>query len=304
MKLSKWTYNTEENFQNIIDNLLDYQNWWEYEEDPFNQERLSVNISKYYDENQDIVINGNIITYNYIDYLYEKVRPGENENEMRSTRIYQQKGFLIIYSDGTSTQIITNRSSNNGTKTVLRKINNCSKNLEIIANKFDFSEDMFIWTIYKALMHEEIFSDEETQLIIERIIGFKGATEESAEVIGKGSTIMNLLSTLAFLFENETVSIIQPRINYNNNNVIDLKLDINGNVEMDFDTYIGDYLVAQEETRNSNVSLIALLDIIPKFLAAYLTDKEENMWSNEIKNTFFVNIGKDIQAKIEEKLSK
>lgn len=303
MKLSKWTYNTETDFQNIIENLLNYQNWWNYEQDPFNGEDLAVVISKRFDENQSIEINGNEITYNYIDYSYERVRPGEDDNEMRSTRIYPQKGFLIVYTDGTSTQIITNRSSNDGTKTILRKINNCAKNLEIVPNRFDFSEDMFIWTIYKALRQEEIFSDETSELVIEKIIGFKGATEELAEVIGKGSTIMNLLSTLAFLFENETVSIIQPRIDYNNN-VIDLKLDIGGNVEVAFDTYTGDYLIAQEETRNANVSLIALLEIIPKFSAAYLTDKQEGVWSNQLKNDFFTNIGNEIQEKIQEKLNR
>lgn len=303
MKLSKWTYNTDKDFDGIIENMLSYPTWWVHEVDSLSGENLLVEIKKVFDDNQKIMINGNEIQYNYIDYSYEKVRPGEASNEMRSTRIFSQKGFLIVYTDGTSIQIITNRSSNAGTKTILRKINNCSKNLEIVENINNISEDTFIWTIYKVLESGENSLDEDSELLIEKIIGFKGATDELAEVIGTGSTIMNLLSTLAFLFENETVSIIQPRINYNNN-TIDLKLETNGNIELDFDTYIGDYLLAQEPTRYSNISLITMLEIIPKFSAAYLTDVENGDWSKDKKVEFFTNMGTKIQEKIQEKLNK
>lgn len=303
MKLSKWTYNTDQDFDGIIENMLSYPTWWVHEVDPLSGENLLVEIKKVFDDNQKIMINGNEIQYNYIDYSYEKVRPGEANNEMRSTRIFSQKGFLIVYTDGTSIQIITDRASNAGTKTILRKINNCSKNLEIVGNINNISEDTFIWTIYKVLESGENSLDEDSELLIEKIIGFKGATDELAEVIGTGSTIMNLLSTLAFLFENETVSIIQPRINYNNN-TIDLKLETNGNIELDFNTYIGDYLLAQEPTRYSSISLITMLEIIPKFSAAYLTDVENGDWSKDKKVEFFTDMGTKIQEKIQEKLNK
>ncbi|MFC9600208.1 hypothetical protein ACFTQL_20415 [Peribacillus butanolivorans] len=67
----------------------------------------------------------------------------------------------------------------------------------------------------------------DSHLLLQKIIGFKGSTNDRlAEVKGTGNKIMNLLSTLAFLFENEQVSFIKPRIEYEKETA-EISLDLN-----------------------------------------------------------------------------
>lgn len=304
MKLSKWTHNSEETFDQLLDNISSFHNWWKPDIDPLTKDPLAVDIKKVFPINQKINLNSTEITYNYIEYEYERVRAGEEKNDMRASRVYPIKGFIIIYTDGITTQFITNRSVGDNAKTIIRRLINASKNLEITSQNFKISEDMFIWMIYMVLSVGKKTLDEDTHLIIKRIIGFKGATNDKlSEVKGSGNTIMNLLSTLAFLFENETVSYITPCIEYENN-TIELSLDFNGNVDIDFESYVGDYLLKDEYITNSSVILLTFLEILPKIMATYKTNCESSEWSENVKFRFFTNIGESIQTKIKEKMSK
>lgn len=290
--------------EEILENMLNYEHWLTPEVDPLTDDYLRYLVRKIFEENQIITLNNQEFTYNYIEYEYERVRPGEETNEMRSSRIYSISGYIIIYTDGINTQCITDRSGGDYTKTILRKINNYSKKLELTLNPFTISEDMFIWMIYRVLNYGEISLDEDSLLLLQKIIGFKGSTNDRlAEVKGTGNKIMNLLSTLAFLFENEQVSFIKPRIEYEKETV-EISLDLNGTIDIDFETYIGNHLMRQEYEKKSIVTLITFLEIIPKILTSYHNDKEKEdaPWSIDEKVRFFTSIGESIQEKIIEKI--
>lgn len=298
MTLSRWTDNSKKSMDEILKNMMDYGDWITPEEDPLTGDYLRFQIMKYFDENQKITLNNHEITYNYISYEYERVRPGEEDNEMKSSRIYPVTGYIIIYTDGTNTQYITNRSSNDATKTILRKLNNYNKKLEITPNPFRISEDVFIWMIYRVLNFSEDSLEDESRLYLKKIIAFKGATHDRlAEVKGTGNKIMNLLSTLAFLFENEKVSFITTRIQYQNE-TIEVSLDLNGTIEIDLESYVGDCLMHPECEKKSIVTLVTFLEIIPKILTSHHNDE----WSVDKKVGFFTNIGESIQEKINEKI--
>ncbi|MCU5582468.1 hypothetical protein OCF65_18700 [Bacillus toyonensis] len=303
MTLSRWTDNSKKTMEEILENMLNYENWIDTEKDPKTGEDLRFQITKVFGENQKITINNHEITYNYISYEYEKVRPSEEDNDMRSSRIYSISGYIIIYTDGTNTQYITNRSGNDGTKTILRKLNNYNKKLEIMPNLFRISEDIFTWMIYRVLNYSETSLEDDSHLLLKKIIGFKGSTQDRlAEVKGTGNKIMNLLSTLAFLFENEQVSFINPRIEYQNE-TIEVSLDLNGTIDIDFESYVGDYLMRTEYERYSIVTLTTFLEIIPKILTSYHNDKDNGDWSLDKKVQFFTGIGESIQEKINEKIA-
>lgn len=308
MTLSRWTDNSGKNMEVILNNMLDYENWLEPEKDPKTGENLRFHITKIFDENQKITLNDHEITYNYISYEYERVRPSEEDNEMRSSRIYSINGYIIIYTDGSNTQYITNKSGSDGTKTILRKLNNYNGKLEITPNLFRISEDIFTWMIYRVLNFAEVSLEDDSHLVLKKIIGFKGATQDRlAEVKGSGNKIMNLLSTLAFLFENEKVSFIKPRIEYQNetkNETIEISLDLNGTIDIDFERYTGNYIMHDEYERDCIVTLVTFLEIIPKILTSYHndSDKDTGNWSLEKKVEFFTGIGATIQEKINEKI--
>ncbi|UAT31987.1 hypothetical protein K7T73_07140 [Bacillus badius] len=302
MTLSRWTDNSGRSMEEILTNMMDYESWISPEKDPISGENLRFHITKMFNENKVIILNDNEITYNYILYEYERVRPGEEDNEMRSSRIYPLSGYIVIYTDGTKTQYITNRSGNDGTKTILRKLNNYNKKLELTPNPFRINEDMFTWMIYKVLNSGEDSLEDDSRLVLKKIIGFKGSTHDRlAEVKGAGNRIMNLLSTLAFLFENEKVSYIKPRIEYQNE-TIELSLDLNGTIDIDFESYVGNYFMDEEYKKQAKVILITFLEIIPKILTSYHLDRENEAWSVQEKIRFFTSIGETIQGKIREKI--
>lgn len=305
MTLSRWTDNSGNSMEVILENILAYGDWLTPEVDPLTNDYLRYRVSKFFEENQTITLNNQEFIYNYIEYEYERVRPGEEANEMRSSRIYTISGYIILYSDGNSTQCITDRSGNDGTKTILRKLNNYNGRLELTSNPFRIDEDMFTWMIFRVLNHSEDSLEDDSHLLLQQIIGFKGATNDRlAEVKGSGNRIMNLLSTLAFLFENEQVSFIKPRIKYGNE-TIEISLDLNGTIDIDFETYIGNYIMRQDYEKKSIVTLITFLEIIPKILTSYHNDKEkdDNPWSIDEKVRFFTSIGASIQEKINEKIN-
>lgn len=303
MTLSRWTDKSENSMDQILDNILNYENWLTRDLDPLTEDYLRYQVDKVFDENMTVTLNNQEITYNYINYEYERVRPGEEENVMRSSRIYSITGYVIVYSDGSSTQYITNRSGGDNTKTILRKLNNYSGRLEIVSNPFSISEDIFTWMIYRVLNYGEDSLEDDSHLSLKKIIGFKGATQDRlAEVRGSGNKIMNLLSTLAFLFENEQVSFIKPRIEYQNE-TIEMSLDLNGTIDIDFERYMGDYMMHEYEEKISLVTLVTFLEIIPKILTSYRNDLDNDVWSVNKKVDFFSGIGEAIQEKINEKIN-
>lgn len=303
MTLSRWTDNSDRSMEEVINNMLNFEDWHTPEIDQYNDERLFYNVTKELDEAQVISLNDTNIYFNYIRYEYEKVRAGEETNEMRSQRVYSLSGYIIVYSDGINTQYITNRSGGSNTLTILRKLNNYSGRLEVTHQPLRISEDIFTWLIYKVLNSASDSLEDDSRLIIEKIIGFKGATNDRlAEVKGTGNRIMNLLSTLAFLFENETVSYIKPRIIYNND-TIEFSMDLSGTIDIDLEAYIGDYMMETASIRESKIILKTFLEIIPKILTAYHNDVQNEEWSPERKREFFTQIGVTIQEKINEKVN-
>ncbi|PFZ73690.1 hypothetical protein COL72_08435 [Bacillus toyonensis] len=303
MSFSRWSDHSDRNMDQIIEGMLDYKNWHVADVDPRTNEDLRFHISRSFAENKTITLNGNDVYYNYIKYEYERVRPGEEQNELRTSRIYNTSGFIIIYSDGTNTQYITNRKGNDNTKTILRKINNYSGKREITFSPLHIQEDMFIWMIYRVLNSREESFEDDTELFIRQIIGFKGSTTDNlAAVMGTGNRIMNLLSTLAFLFENEQVTMIKPRVEYGEE-TIEILLDVNGTVDVDLQNYTGAYLLEGEHERSAIVLLMTFLEIIPKIITAYsnASDVDNEEWSSDKKSEFLMGIGETIQEKIKEK---
>ncbi len=304
MSLSRWSDNTEKTMEEIISNMLNYDDWNISVTDPLTNENLRYNITKSFENNKVIELNGAEINYNIIKYEYERVRTGEETNEMRSSRIYSIVGYIIVYSDNVRTQYITNKSNNDTTKTILRKINNYTGQGEIKSNPFQITEDLFIWMISKVLNSTDESIDESSHLVIKKIVGFKGSSHDQlAEVIGSGNRIMNALSTLAFLFENEEVTYVKPVIEYKNH-TIELFLKLSGSIDINFENYLGDYFMDPTEELTAKVVLMVALEAIPNIIDRYGNDISNENWSINQKIELIKGIGESIQAKVNEKVSR
>lgn len=302
MALSKWTDHTDKKMDDIIKHIMSYNNWIKSEIDPETKDPLNYYVDLVFSENKKIKLNNQEIKFNLLKFEYERVRPGEEKNPMRSTRIYSTTGNVIIYTDGVQTQYIINRSNSPNTLTMLRKINDYKGKKNITANPFSIKDDMFIWMINKVLNGQRKSIDEEGKFFLDKIMGFKGSTADTLAVVkGSGNRILNILSTLAFLFENENVSNIKPRIQYENETV-EVSLDLNGSIDVDLETYSGNYLMHEENEQYAIVILMVLLEIIPKLLTIYNLELESEEWSFNKKKSFFESIGTNISEKINEKI--
>ncbi len=196
-----------------------------------------------------------------------------------------------------------NRSNNATTKAILRKINNYTNQGEIKESEFQITEDLFIWMISKILTPSGESIDENEELFITKIVGFKGWSDDQlAKVVGSGNRIMNALSTLAFLFENEEVMYVKPVVEYNEHEV-ELQLKINGSIDINFENYVGTFMREHEDRMKSKLTLMTCLEIVPKILSSYTEECENSIWSKESKASMINTIGQIIQDKVNEKVS-
>lgn len=310
MGYSRWTDKSGNSMDEILDNIIDYEEWYQHEIDPYDNSKLNYTVDKIFTENQIITFNGSEVKFNVIKYEYEKLRPGSNNDSMRASRVQSLTGLIVIYSDGKTTQYIINKSYTANTLSTLRKINNYTKNLLVIEDRYNVDEDFFMWMIYKVLDKPGQTLDDSEEIFIDGIIGFKGqTTDQLAEMTGSGNKIMNLISTLSFLLENESVSQIKAKVRWIKKSPkeqieqIELYLNANSTVDIDVDKYVGEYLFEDEEQRISKTLLMTSLEILPKMIAIYSTEKEEGNWSEKIKKKFFVTmVGEKILTKLKEKL--
>ncbi len=300
---SLYKENEVKNMDEILKKITTYKDWLEPYVDPLTHEELHFNLEKVFNENLSINLNNTDIKYNIVDYNYEKSRYGQESNDMRSQRIQSVTGSIIVFSDGISTQFIYDRYSSANSLAFLRKINDYKGKGEIENYPLMVNEDFFIWMIDKVINHKDISIDEDKHFGINKIIGFKGSTDDQlAEVSGKGNRIMNIISTLAFLFETETVTHISPRIEYESN-VIEITFDLRGNLNIDIDTYTGDYMITEPKEKYAKIVLMTYLKLLPLLMSGYKNDLENELWSPKKKIDFINDLGNGISEKIKEKIS-
>ncbi|MFP7236009.1 hypothetical protein [Bacillus altitudinis] len=302
MAYSKWINNTEDTMEQIIQNISDHQNWYEPNIDELTEERLGYNI-EFIQQSQSIQLGNNTIEYSIIKYEFEKHRPGESRNTDRAMRVKLVKNYILIFRNDDKIQYIINRNGSDA-KAILRKLNNHTGRNTITENKFDFSQDFFNWLIYVVLKNNNPIID---SLEVKKIMGFKGTVDQQeqrlAEIIGSGSEIMNALSTLAFLFDNDGMSYIKPVINYNENHTsIEIDMRLNGTLDINSEVYMGDFINDPEEIRKAKILLLLNILVLPDLITAFNGDVESEKWNLDIQVTMIREIGEIIQGKVREKI--
>lgn len=303
MPYSMWNDTTGRTFEEIIDNCLNYNEWHEVEIDEFDNTELQFEIIKRFEDNNEIVeIGGTNITFNVLEYEIEKVRPREQENMIRATRVQNINGFVIVYSDGNVTKFIINKSYSSNTLTLLRKINNYGAQLEITENKFDIESDLFFWVVNKVIDFPGITLGQAQNILLELVTGFKGETDDKlAEIVGSGDRIINLISTLTVLLEADNLSRMEIHLNHNGN-IYRIKLGINGYIDIDEQRYVGEHMYLIDHLMLPQVILSIFLIVIPDLLTTYDDEISNDEWNNTVKREFLTSIGDTIQRRVRDQL--
>lgn len=259
------------------------------------------NLQKVFAENKTIALNGKNVEFNYIKYSYDQTTVGDVYLE---DRVVKREGFIIVYSSGAGINYIIDQNSS--AMKLLRRLLSFSGKNELEKNSFDFSNDFFIWLIYRVYNSNyniEIAPDEKA-LKLDAIKGFKGDTEDlQTKVSASGETVMNIISTLSFLLESSNLNQVKLDLNYTGHQNISLVLQ-KGTVNASLDDYVGNY--EQEDTFELKIAKLYLtiyLEILPMLFQEYNTDIGNELWNKDVYITFMKSVGENLTEKIKNKIS-
>ncbi len=294
---TRWRDTISENISEAIESLIDdvvsdekntnitWENW---------------NLQKVLDENQKIVLNGNTVEYNYVKYSYDQITIGDFSAE---DRVLKRDGFIIAYKAGTGINYIIDQNSS--AKKLLRKLLSFNGKNELEENAFGFSNDFFIWLIYRvynANYNIEV-SPNDKVLKLDTIKGFKGDTEDlQTKVSASGETVMNIISTLSFLLESNKLNQVKLDLNYTGHPNISLVLQ-KGTVNASLDEYIGSFEQENmQELKIAKLYLTIYLEILPMLFQEYNLDIGNELWGKEIYIDFLKRVGGTLTKKVENKI--
>lgn len=267
------------------------------EKDPHTDTGLEFYAKKYSDENFILNINNRDIEYNSVEFSFMQVRSGQESNPIFNERIKTVSGNIVIYSDGVTVQYLINRARGAVALSLLRKLNSSDKNKVIEAQKFDFSEDLIFWIISR-FMNNQNELDENSHLSIEQIIGFKGEGREKQAVLsGSGNQVMNLLGTLTFLAEMDSIKQVGLRFDVSGEKFEIVLYSDNSQLDVIVDNYVGEYMLDPIEKQRSEVLISIFTSLLPNVIDAYKNDDD---WKYNGQAEFVRNIVARAKSRMDE----
>lgn len=315
MVYSKWLDSSELSLTELINKIIENSKNRSSEKDFFDNSELLFNVEKIFKENQKTKIDiikfkdkqPNIISeeveFNYIKFQYETVKKTEKNNPLRDKRIKTNYLQVIIYRIKNKNYYITNRGYNNGTLGMLRRLLGYTGKYEILEEKIlGIKSELFIWLIKRLIDEPNEFLDDNNQILIQSVVGFKGESmDRLAEISGSGEKIMNMLTTLLFLFENKNISKIETKIKFDDS-IYPLILGKDSFIDVNINGYLGQDFFGDREEIEAKVIIKSFLGVIPSIINIYSNELELKNWSEKKEQTFFRVIGRTLSKQINEKL--
>lgn len=279
----------EKMLSNIIDDERTNSIYWK-----------NISCRKVFDDIQTITINGVCIRYTALHYRYDQISAQDDPKDDRSIL---KNGLIIIYQQGDAVFYIVDQNSS--AKKLLRKILAYTGKNEIDKNCFDFPDDFFIWLVNQVYNSnttiENSASDEKKILSLEEIKGIRGDTEVLlTRVSATGESVMNVISTLAFLLESKKVNQVILTTKYTGHSCIGIKIQKN---TLEIETpYHGEFGGDSTEQVFAKLYLLLYLEILPLLEQEYRAAKEED-WTHDAYINFLTGLKEDILEKINGKIS-
>ncbi|MBO0457536.1 hypothetical protein JZO77_12425 [Enterococcus hulanensis] len=303
MVYSRWVDNTNIALGDLINKLMMNVETKKGIIDPFDNTSLLVNVDKFFDDNQIFEIDGKTVTYNYFFYQHEYLKKYEKNNPLREKRVGSYSANIIIFNYNNKNNYIVNKGYNNTTLGKLRELVGYSGKLEISEQRIHgIKTDLFIWMIHHLLDNPKEYFDEIATTKVESVIGFRGETDDKlAEISGSGEKIMEMLTTLLFLFENQNISKVETTI-FRKNERFKLTLGEKSFVDIDFNSYEGDDFFGIREENLSKIAIKVFVDVVPSIILFFSNELDQKKWSEKKEEMFFRSVGRELSKKINERL--
>lgn len=269
--------------------------------DSSQKEIFDYQVSFEFEENENIELKGTEFSYNIINYYYQTEIPGQEDNAIDVERFQSTEGSIVIYTEGNRTQYICDRARGSRALRILRIVTAATRQGQIeAAPYFSISEDFFDWLIYKFMMDHKLL-DEENELMLNQISGFKGqGLEKQATLSGNGNEVMNLFSSMAFLLETDELTEIEINLSKENETFVLKFYATNSQVDTYFNLYIGIEMFSSiERDREARILLKVFIEILPLIEIAFNEDKEDDEWNEQKREILRTTIADSIREKID-----
>lgn len=214
-RFSVWQDNSCSDFSNVIHSLSTFHERAEQQIDHITGRTLTKKVDLI-GETNSFESAGCVFNYQLFEIIIEELSQTYfySPEEKKRIETFNCEGAVILYNE--KIYYIAFRGETSLLKKNLRLVLNHDTNgtlspFELIDKKND---DFFYWIFNKHHneKHKEI--DEEYSIRFLDLVAFKGKAENSSTVSSSGSRILEILSTLAFIFENEKFISITTEIGY------------------------------------------------------------------------------------------
>ncbi len=307
---------TTESIDTIVQKI--HRNIPEYDDETSNN-YVNIERSMAFDRKQEIFLNDTRIEYNLIEFkmdVQKTIDTDENNSSIDNFRIEPEpnirettiNAFILIFRDESGKiNYIIDRPLGDARK-MLRRFMNYESRGEITEKEINVTSDFFLWLVYKLFNKEnefELMTPDRNikELTINAIIGIRGITHDQNTVRADGDEVMNLISTLAFILESESINRVVLKFYYNNiHENIEVRLE-NNKIAVDPDKYVGEYKNREGANYDYNrmlaqLLLLVYLDIIPNLKNVFLLAKKEG-WNQSRIESFIEQVKEKLIERID-----
>lgn len=249
---------------------------------------------------EKIRIANHDVEYKFYRYSYDQVPQGADLDDSLNPH---QSGWIIAYVDNKKIHYIINRYSL--AQFVLRKFLKYTQRNAIRQEMNRTYGDLFVWMISRVYnLENQIENGDDSapdDVIIDDISGFKGKTENNLNTISaKGSSIVNILSTLSFLIESQNLKQITFHLNYDNIPPLNVILSTSSTVALN----IVQYLAYKTDCENKDDEVARLflrfyIEILPVIIQNYDGELETNKWGKDGCVKFLQTVAKALSDKVD-----
>lgn len=260
-------------------------------------------VEKRYEITQSANFMGEDIQYNIFDFSFQKMTKQTGD-------VSNHKGFCIIYTRRNNVYYICSR--NWDSQTILRKLLGYTGREEIVSNSFEIKNDFIYWMIFKVYSQDNNLEidGENRKLRIEDIKAFTGdSVDMLTRVSADGESVLNTLSTLAFLLERGKIDSVVVDINYTEEDgtkheSLEVVLNTSNYPSLDIDTYIGDYDKAEfKDYKEGLLYLLLFLELLTDLTQVYMEEIDNGLWGEEIYKEFILAVADDVKEKATSRVS-
>lgn len=300
---TRWRITTDDNFEQII-RKIEAKNGRTLTIGSQNYKNIKVSKGLPSDHEEEILERK--IKYTYFNIEFSREQNGD---------LVRVKHLFVLYEDKGSIFVIINK--NTGAKKILRDFLDYSGKNEIEQYLNNISSDFIIWLLSRVYQQDNSYESNEKILILNSIIGFKGNTLDKLSTLSAtGDTVMNILSTLSFLLETNSLNQIKIRIQYTeDHDNIEIKIDTNNTLDVSLKFYLGQYYTSakyqnySDDHREVLLNILVYCEIIPvlkQWYADQTSDEEENedaVWNEKRHKDFLEKVAKDLTKQVTDKIS-